>query len=64
MNLRSVAFADAASRASEAEAGRTLLRGLRLVPEFRRGLATTLLLGTGCHRGSRGRSDRGAAHGR
>ena len=44
MSLRSVAFADAASRASEADAGRTLLRGLRLVPEFRRGLATTLLL--------------------
>ena len=44
MSLRSVAFADAASRAGEADAGRTLLRGLRLVPEFRRGLATTLLL--------------------
>ena len=44
MSLRSVAFADAASRASEADSGRTLLRGLRLVPEFRRGLATTLLL--------------------
>ncbi|MGZ6839357.1 MAG: ABC transporter ATP-binding protein [Frankiaceae bacterium] len=44
MSLRSAAFADAASRASEVDAGRTLLRGLRLVPEFRRGLATTLLL--------------------
>ena len=44
MSLRSVAFADAASRAGKADAGPTLLRGLRLVPEFRRGLATTLLL--------------------
>ena len=44
MSLRSVAFADAAVRDSRAAAGRTLLRGLRLVPEFRRGLATTLLL--------------------
>ena len=44
MSLRSVAFADAAVRDSRPAAGRTLLRGLRLVPEFRRGLATTLLL--------------------
>ena len=44
MSLRSVAFADAAVRDSRAAAGRTLLRGLRLIPEFRRGLATTLLL--------------------
>jgi putative ABC transport system ATP-binding protein len=44
VSLRSFAFADAASRQSRADAGRTLLRGLRLVPEFRHGLATTLLL--------------------
>jgi putative ABC transport system ATP-binding protein len=44
MSLRSVAFAGAAARDSRVATGRTLLRGLRLVPEFRRGLATTLLL--------------------